>query len=129
MDTQYIPVHKDDLKAIDYFVKIGKNRQSVKSESDWLIVSKIFEFWTRRWPQEWQEFADSIKDIRATRLNKKGTSASNEIKYVGAIPYKFMRLLQNVFPFQNFDKKFVYELTRRVNIVKVGEKNDAWFLV
>lgn len=128
-DLDYIPVHANDLKAIDFLVKIGSGRQSVKTSSDWVVIAKIFEFWTRRWPNEWQEFGSTIKDIRATRLNKQGESASKEIKYVGAIPVRLMKMIQIIFPFQQFDKKFVYELTKRINIIKVGEKNDSWFII
>lgn len=128
-DVQYIPVHKNDLQAIDHLVKIGSGRQSVKSDSDWMVISQIFEFWTRRWPHEWQEFGEQIKAIKATRLNKQGMSESRDTKYVGALPIRLMKLIQIIFPFQQFDKKFVYALTKRIKIVQVGERNDSWFIV
>ena len=127
--TTYIPIHKNDLQYIDHLVKIGSGRQSVKSESDWLVISKIFEYWTRRWPNEWQEFGSTIKDIRATRLNKQGMSASGDTKYVGALPLRLMKLIQIIFPFQQFNKKFVNQLVNKINIVKVGERNDSWFVI
>lgn len=130
MTTQdYIPVAKSDLQAIDYLVKIGKGRQSVNTDSDWVVIAKIFEFWTRRWPDEWQEFGGTIKDIRETRLNKQGMSASGDTKYVGALPLRLMKLIQIIFPFQQFNKKFTQKLVDRIDIIKVGQKNDAWFVV
>ena len=129
MNTDYIAVHPKDLQAIDYLVKIGSGRQSVKSDSDWMVISKIFEFWTRRWPEEWQEFGSTIKDIKATRLNKQGYSESKDTRYVGAIPVRLMKLIQIIFPFQQFNKKFVSDLTRRINIIQVGERNDSWFVI
>ena len=127
--TDYIAVHPKDLQAIDHLVKIGSGRLSVKSESDWVVISKIFEFWTPRWPEEWQEFGSTIKDIKATRLNKQGYSDSRDTRYVGAIPVRLMKLIQTIFPFQQFNKKFVSELTKRINIVQVGERNDSWFVI
>lgn len=127
--VDYIPVRKDDLKAVDYLVKIGSGRETVETEKDWMVMAKIFEFWTRRWPDEWQEFGDAIEDIRATRLNKEGMSASRDTKYVGALPLRLMKMIKIIFPYQQFDKKFVNKLVEKINIVKVGEKRDSWFVI
>ena len=126
---QVTPVIKQDLDAVDYLVKIGRGRTSVKTANDWAVVGNIFEFWTRKWPYEWREFASTIKDIRVTRRSKTGKSASGGIKYVGALPPRFMRLIKVIFPYQQFDKKFVNKLVNNVKITKVGERNDAWFLI
>ena len=126
---QYIPVIKGDLDAVDYLTKLGRGRTSVKTSDDWYVIGKIFEFWTRKWPHEWREFGKTIKDIRATRRSKTGKSASGEIKYVGALPPRFMRLIKIMFPYQQFNKEFVYKLVKNIKIVKVGERNDTWFLV
>ena len=121
---------KEDVEAVDYLVKIAHGkRTTVSTLKDWEIVAKLFEFWTRKWPHEWNEFGESIKDIRATRAKKDGKSKSGEIKYVGALPPRFMKLIKIIFPEQQFNKKFVYQLTSRIKIIKVGEKNDSWFLV
>lgn len=128
-NIQYRPVNKKDLEATDYLIKISGGRQAVTTDNDWVIISKIFEFWTRRWPEEWQEFGMAIKDIKETRLRTDGMSESRDTKYVGALPPRFMKLIKAVFPFQQFDKKFVYELTRRIKIIKVGEKHDSWFII
>jgi len=129
LNLQYIPMKTSDVEAIDYLLKISKGRETVSTDKDWMIVAKLFEFWTRRWPEEWQEFGETIEAIKGTRLNKYGTSKSNEIKYVGALPYRFERMLKGLFPMQQFDKKFIYALTKRIKIVKVGERKDSWFLI
>lgn len=129
LSVKYRAMKKADVEAADYLIKISKNRERVETEKDWMIISKIFEFWTRRWPHEWQEFGESMEAIKATRFNKQGMSRSNEIKYVGALPVRFERLIKGVFRDQPFDKKFVYALTNRIKIVKVGEKRDSWFLI
>ena len=126
-----VKVHlRKDVEDVNYLVRISHGSGgAVTTDKDWGVVAKLFEFWTRRWPIEWQEFGQSIIDIRQTRLNKRGTNSSNEIKYVGALPPKFIRLIKTIFPDQQFDKKFVYALTKRIKIIKVGEKHDSWFLI
>jgi hypothetical protein len=119
-----------DVADVDYLVRISRGvREIVETSKDWGIVAKLFEFWTRRWPNEWVEYLKTIKDIRATRANKQGLSKSRGIKYVGALPVRFQRLIQAVFPLQQFDKEFVNKLTNNIQIVKVGEKNDTWFTI
>lgn len=121
---------KKDVEDVNYLVRLSHLcGGSVTTDKDWQVIAKLFEFWTRRWPDEWQEFGKTIIDIRQTRLNKRGVSASNEIKYVGALPPKFVRLIKAIFPEQQFDKKFVYSLTNKIKITKVGEKHDSWFLI
>lgn len=121
---------KTDVEAADYLVKISQGkRDTVETAKDWGIVAKLFEFWTRRWPDEWMEFFESIKAIRETRANKQGMSKTREIKYVGALPSRFQRLIKAIFPLQQFDKEFVYKLTNNIQITKVGEKHDTWFVI
>ena len=129
LDLEYLAVGKSDIEAIDYLIKISKGAKSVKTASAWGVVAKVFEFWTRRWPNEWNEFASSIKDIKATRLRKDGKSKGGGIKYIGALPLRFERLIKAVFPEQKFDKKFVYKLVKNIEIIKVGERNDAFFYI
>lgn len=122
--------HKRDVEDANYLVRISHGkRETVETTSDWEIISKLFEFWTRRWPNEWQDYAKSIIDIKATRARKDGLSRTHEIKYVGALPPRFMRLIKAIFKLQQFDKKFVYGLTNRIKLMKVGQKHDAWFLI
>lgn len=121
---------KKDVDDVNYLVRISRGKRDVVSgDKDWAVVAKLFEFWTRRWPNEWQEFGKTIIDIRATRARKDGKSKTGEIKYLGALPPRFIRLIKAIFPLQQFDKKFVYELTKRIKIVRVGEKHDSWFVI
>lgn len=122
--------YKKDVEDVNYLVRISHGcGEKVTTDKDWGVVAKLFEFWTRKWTDEWQEFGQTIVDIKQTRLNKKGTSKTNEIKYVGALPPRFAKLIKIIFPKQQFDKKFVYALTNKIKITKVGEKSDSWFLV
>lgn len=129
LTEEYIPMRKQDIQAIDYLIKISKGKEKVRSDKDWVILSKVFEWWTRRWPEEWQDFAETIELIKETRLNKSGMSGSGEIKYVGALPPRFERILKTIFPLQEFDKKFVNKLAKKIKITQVGDKKDTWFVI
>lgn len=109
-----------DVQAVDKLIELAQgNRDVVESDSDWRLVEIIFQFFMQRWPQEFNEFYSSIPDIRATRRDK-GYSKSKEIKYVGALPERFMRLVKVIFPYQQYDKKFVNKLVKRIPLLKVG---------
>lgn len=129
LTVDYRAVPRSDLEAVDRLINIAPNATDIKSERDWMIVGKIFEFWSRRWPEEWQAYVESMDLIKQTRLNAQGYSKSREIRYVGALPLRLERIIKVIFPFQQFDKNFVYELTKRIKITKVGERNDAWFVI
>lgn len=127
--VQYARVPKHIVQQIDKLVVESRGRTDVQTESDWVLVSKIFEFWTRAFPNEWAEFAEQIRLIKDTRLNKQGYSQSREIRYVGALPIRFERLIKTCFPNQQFDKSFMSKLTNHIKIVRVGEKLDTWFTI
>ena len=100
-ETPVVPFKKADVEAVNYLVKISQGkREKVETVGDWGIVAKIFEFWTRRWSEEWSEFLEQIKAIRQTRANKEGMSQTREIKYVGALPIRFQKMVKVIFPFQ-----------------------------
>lgn len=115
---------KKDITDVDKIVEISRgNRETIKKESDWVVVEHLLRFFYERWPEEFKEFKTTIPDIRKTR-NNKGYSKSKEIMYVGALPQRFMRLIKVVFPYQQFDKKFIYKLVKRFPLFKVaGEGN------
>lgn len=119
----------DDVSAVDHLIKITKGAHTIEGERGWAIVGKAFEWWTRRWPEEWEEFLESVEAIRQTRLNKEGMSISGEIKYVGALPWRFERILRVLFPMQQFDKEFIYKLIDKIKVTRVGEKRDTWFTI
>lgn len=125
------PVKRADIEAVDYLNKIaGGQHSTVETVSDWGIVAKILEFWCRRWPSEWQEFAKSMSEIRATRARKDGYSREqgrHGVRYLGAIPLRLMRLIKVIFPDQQWNREFTDKFTNNIKITKVGEKMDTWF--
>jgi hypothetical protein len=119
-NIQMRPFLRADVQAVDKLIELAKGyRDVVKSEEDWRLVEIIFQFFMQRWPKEFHEFYSAIPSIRSTRRDK-GYSKSKEIKYVGALPYRFERLVKVIFPYQAFDKKFANKLVKRIPLLKVG---------
>lgn len=111
---------RSDVAAVDKLIELaGESRDVVKTDADWRLVEIIMQFFIERWPQEFKDFYDAIPDIRKLK-NDKGYSKTKEIKHVGSLPIRFMKLVQVIFPFQQFDKKFVYKLVRRIPLLAVG---------
>jgi hypothetical protein len=94
-------------------------RDAIKSQSDWAVVGELLKFWYEEYPMEYQEFKSSVLDARRSR-NADGYSSTREIKFVGAIPPRFMKMIKVIFPFQQFDKAFVNKLVKRFPMFKVG---------
>lgn len=111
---------KNDVVAVDKLNDlIGGKRENVKTDEDWRLVEIIMQFFMQRWPEEFWEFYRTIPKIRHTR-NAKGYSKTKEVKYVGAMPVRFQRLLKVAFPYQQFDKKFVNKLVKRIPLLMIG---------
>ena len=94
-------------------------RDVVKSQSDWTVLEELARFWADEFPQEYQEFKASIPDIRGSR-NDGGYSKSREMKYLGALPPRFIKMIRVIFPFQQFDKSFMYKLIKKFPMFKIG---------
>jgi hypothetical protein len=99
------------------------NRDVIKSSSDWTVLEELVKFWGEEFPQEYQEFKASIPDIRSSR-NAGGYSKTKEIKYLGALPPRLIKMIRVIFPFQQFDKAFMYKLIRKFPLFKVGGVNN-----
>lgn len=108
------------VDQVDHLVELSRgNRDSIKTEDDWKVLGEILKFFANEWPHEFEQFKSTIPDIRATRRDG-GMSSTKEIKYVAALPPRFEKLIKAVFPFQSFDKKFIYRLIRRFPVFRVG---------
>lgn len=108
----------------DRIIELSKGeRDTVKSEGDWMIVGELLKFWAEEYPLEYYEFRKTIPEIRNSR-NSGGYSQSREIKYLGALPSRFMKMIKVIFPFQQFDKSFMYKFIRKFPLFKVGGENN-----
>jgi hypothetical protein len=110
---------KSLVEGVDRLVEKARGRQAVATESDWALIEDIIKFFRNEWPDEWIEFENAVPDIRHSR-GAGGYSKSKEIKYVGSIPRRLDRLIKKIFPYQQWDKKFVNSLVKRFKIFKVG---------
>jgi hypothetical protein len=109
-----------DVEDVDALVKLSRgNREDIRVESDWAVLNELMVFYIRRWPDEWMEFRNTMPGIRQTR-RAKGYSQSKEIKYIAAMPSRLMKLIKVIFPYQQFNKKFMYEFMRRTKAFQVG---------
>jgi len=98
-------------------------RDTVKSQSDWTVVEELLNFWADEYPLEYGEFRKTIPEIRGSR-NAGGYSSSGEIKYLGALPPRFVKMIKVIFPFQQFDKAFMYKLIKRFPMFKIGGEGN-----
>lgn len=112
-------VRREYVEAVDVLLKHIGNRDTISSNSDWEALDKVISFYCSRWPDDWAQFKDSIVGIRQTRRDG-GYSESKDTKYVAALPPKLERLIKVCFPFQEFNKTFIYKLIDRIKIFKVG---------
>ncbi len=122
---------KRQVEGVDWLNgQIGLTRDKVETSEDWSAISKILEFWTRLWPNEWEEYVQSMQEIKGTRARSDGYSREqgrNGVRYLGALPPRLMRLIKVYFPYQQWDREFVDKFTNNIRISKVGEKIDTWF--
>lgn len=109
-----------DVMDVDRLIEISKgDRDTVRTDSDWRVIEELCKFFASRWPDEAKEFRDAIPDIRSTRASG-GYNKNKEIRYVGAIPPRLMRLIKIIFPYQQYDKIFVNKLVKKIPILEVG---------
>ena len=113
---------RDVVDRVDRIIELAHGqRDFVISENDWKIVEELFMFWANQWPNEYREFKSVVPDIRSSRKDG-GYSQSKEIKYVGAIPPRFMKMIKAIFPAQQWDKKFINKFVNKYPLFKVGGK-------
>lgn len=111
---------KKHVDKVDQLVKLAQgDRDTIKSEKDWEILRAIIVFFAEEWPDEFSQFKATIPDIRETRMEG-GYSKSREIKYLGAMPARLIKMIKIIFPFQEFNKEFMYKFIKRFPLFKVG---------
>lgn len=112
---------REVVDAVDRIVELAHGeRDVVKSDNDWRIVEEIIKFYSQRWPNEWYTFRSSIGDIK--QIKGEGMSRTREIKHVGSIPPRLMKLMKVIFPQQQWNKDFTSKFVKRFPLFKVGEK-------
>lgn len=109
-----------DVEDVDRLVEMSRgNRETVKTDKDWQILNELIVFYIKRWPNEWMEFRASMPEIRQSR-RAGGYSKSKEIMHVASLPFRLERLIKVIFPYQQYDKKFMWEFVRRFSAFRVA---------
>lgn len=107
------------VERIDAIVELAHGeRDIISTASDWKVFEELLKFFASEWPDEFNEFQSTMKDIR--EIKGEGYSRSREIKHVGSFPPKLMRITKAIFPSQQWDKKFTSKLVRRFPLFRVG---------
>lgn len=110
---------KHDVESVDLILKRAGPRMAVETESDWQIVEMLVNFYSVRFAAEFRGFKSDVIDLRETRGNG-GKSKDKEILYLASFPPRLLRMLKIIFPFQQYDKKFMYKFVRKFPTFKVG---------
>lgn len=123
-DLVWKKFQKKHVDAVDRIVELARgNRDKVKGQKDWDIVEEIVNLFANTWKEEFDQFKATIPDIRSTR-RAGGYSASREIKYIGAMPGRLIKLIKAIFPDQQFDKSFMDKFIKKFPLFMVGGSSN-----
>lgn len=115
---------KKMVDRVDHIVELAAgNREAVVTQKDWEILGEILKFYAEEWPDDFNSFRESVKEIRRTR-RADGYSKSREIKHVASLPPRFERMIKSIFPMQQYDKKFITKLVRKFPVFRVGGEGN-----
>ena len=116
------PFSKHQVACVDAILKAANGKHgSVESELDWKLLEEMWKIYAWFFPAEVEAFKQSVAETRATR-NVGGYSATKEMIYLGAIPGRFMKMVQVIFDTQRFDKKFSNKLVKRLSLFAVASE-------
>lgn len=107
------------VERIDAIVELAHGeRDTITTDNDWRVFEELIRFFAEEWPNEFEDFKTAIPGIR--ELKGDGYSQTREIKHVGSLPPRLMRITKSIFPSQQWDKKFTGKLVKRFPLFKVG---------
>jgi hypothetical protein len=108
-------------KMIDFKKKHGCN-DAVNTEHDWELIEFLYKGWEVIYPEEARLFFDSMSYIRAHTVNHGVSKDKGEatIQHQLEIPENFYKMFRVMFPYQNWDKKFVTKFINRFKQFKVN---------
>jgi hypothetical protein len=95
----------------------------VESENDWELVDFLYKGWQVIYPIESEQFEESMKFIRAHTINRGISKDKGQamIQHQLEIPENFFKMFRIMFPYQNWDKKFVSKFINRFKQFKVND--------
>jgi hypothetical protein len=120
-----VPFPKSVVEWVDKMIEFkSKNHchDMVLDEQDWDLIEFLYKGWEVIYPIEAREFFDSMDYIRAHTVNHGVSKDRGEatIQHQLEIPENFYKMFRVMFPYQNWDKKFVTKFINRFKQFKVN---------
>lgn len=130
MDTNdielgYLQVPTEKLNKVDRIMELRRGRPTfVDGDQDWVVLVELFKLWADEYPDQFQEFANSISIIKSELNNKNAIAKDGEamMQHQLEVPEMFYKMVKIVYPDQVWDRKFVKGLARNIPIMKVADK-------
>lgn len=107
-----VPYPKAVVEWIDKmleFKKIHNCQNIVEGDSEWDLIDYLYKGWQIVYPDESSNFEQSMDFIRRHTVNKGIAKDKGEamIQHQLEVPENFYKMFRVLFPYQNWDKKFV----------------------
>jgi hypothetical protein len=122
-DHELVSVPKIVVDIADYLTQlvpfISPNGR-VESESDWLVVEKLFEAFIRCYPYDYDAHLKNINRQRNAHSPTRGYVKGTDLKAQTIIPERFDQLLKLFYPLQTYDTKFARRLAKELPVLKVA---------
>lgn len=125
IELGYLKVPIEKLKMVDKIVELRKGRPTfVDGEKDWEVIWELFVLWYTEYPEHYEEFQRSIQALRDSLKRSDAIAKEGEsmIQHQLEVPEMFHRMIKICYPDQQWDRKFVKELSRRIPVLKVADK-------
>lgn len=127
MDEQidYVTVPAIVAKGIDYLDRLSKHRSPegiVETDKDWHILREMFKVWLTVYPLDAKDFVDNARTYKTHNQVSKGIIKEHGgamIQHKLEVPEKLYKMIELMFPRQNFDKEFVEKLMSELPILNV----------
>ncbi len=125
IELGYLKVPTEKLKMVDKIVELRKGRPTfVDGDKDWEVIWELFVLWYTEYPEHYEEFQRSIQELRDNLKRKDAITKEGGamIQHQLEVPEMFHRMVKICYPDQQWDRKFVRELSRRIPVLKVADK-------
>jgi hypothetical protein len=120
-DAEVIAVPKIVVSIADYLselIPFASPNGHVEGENDWKIIHKIWEAFTRCYPDQYAVFLESVTRLKHANIRTGGYSDNRDIQHQMEIPQRFDQLLKLFYPLQSYDTKFARRLVKEIPALK-----------
>lgn len=121
---QWKLVPREDVELLELIWRMSDygKRLKVETDKDWKVIEGLINIYFSRFSYEANDFIDSVKKIKASKSDVKGYSKNREILHIASLPIRLQKMIKVCFPQQQFDKKFIYGMIKRIPGFKIGGK-------